>query len=164
MFKDLKGKFNRATVNHPVKIALGTISVPLNSIGLLALPFDGGITLCVTGGVTGLLSKAGTSLAKENKHKHSTYKDITHDGETYRLTIAQAEAYKRAQNEINAYKKKFEETYKDKEKRKLLNKAQKVADFQQDIINGAGSLKEAQNSNIKFDLKYRKNRSKLPKN
>ena len=160
MFKDLKGKFNRAKVNHPKKTALGTFAACINSVGLITLPFDGGLTLFATTALTAAGSIAVTPELIldniENGHKHSTYKDITHDDETYRMTSAQAEAYEQATKQIAFYQHKFDTARRDKQKRKFLKKAQALVNFQQDLINGAQTVKKGQSASIKFDLKPNK--------
>ena len=176
MFKDLKGKFNRATVNHPRKVFLGGGITAGNGIGLLTLPFDGGFTLVLTTILSGtaalgegiLSSQDESMFTSASPEDHRTYTTLEHLGTTYRLTKAQNDAYNKAKREIEECKAEFDSvTYAHK--KKLIKKAQKLADFQQDIINGATPAnKVAEEPQLEFKIEHgrnKKGRTKgIPKN
>lgn len=168
MLNNLKAKFTRATINHPRKIALGTIT-SAHGAAFCLLPFDGGISftsVCMASGLMGLTaSPMWVALYADNLSDYQTKAHITHsDGKTYSANRAQKNAYDAMERKINRYQALFNDAHQNGRKKRLLKKAQSCADKQQWIIDGlkTNSLKEKE-EHIEFKIQ-RGPKKTLPKN
>ena len=168
MIKDLQGKFIRLCVNRPRLFVFGGIAAPTNLATLALAPIDGGVTLFITSAATAVTTVVTLPENISGAQRHKRYTTLDHMDETYHVTEAQFDAYRKFENRIQELRSEFNRAGTKKRKEKLLSEAQLVADFQQDIINGAKVLsksdKETENIEFKLDRGRKKKTKKLGNN
>ena len=155
MLNKLRGAFTRARIRHPRKAIAGSAAT-LNGAALALIPFDGGATFLITSGssIVGGIMGTVIDICELDHSEHKRKSTISHLGKRYLGTEAEANAYNRLTHKINVYKRRFNNTLKDKDKRRILKKAQKLADMQQWIVDGLKTSDEQQSSNLEFKIEY----------
>ena len=165
MITKLRAAFTRNRIHHPRKIGGGIVG-SINGAALCLAPLDGGVSFACTAFTTTLFGAPALGDLLSGAYEHKIQARLTHLGETYKVTQAEKNAYHRFERSISYCKEEFQKAYSDKRKKKFLKKAQKLADMQQWIIDGAMKRAEKQkNSDLKFEIQRgRKKPNKLGNN
>ncbi len=162
LIKKFRSAHNRLKTNHPVRTMAAKFTGATGAAataGWFMMPLDGGVTLLVSSilgsSVTGAFVLTEAQYTESRNHTTK----LTHNGKDYVVTEAQKEKYMSLQYEINTLKGKFKNALNKKTRRKISKKAQRLADYQDDIIDSknvmpAGLVEEV--PEFKISYKHRK--------